>query len=166
MAQLIRSAKSGSDWTGAELLAYNIAISLTSLDVFFQHTSQDPSLDHLDPAILSSPNANDPNLSNTAARYLGYLDLATNITQESAIDDFAAATLLLLDFDEHQFNTVATRYIIPLTICGETRVVQTDVYLAYCPSTVLLVLMKDRVFLTRPAPSRRWLQRQNCSLSR
>ena len=35
MAQLIRSAKSGSDWTGAELLAYNIAISLTSLDVFF-----------------------------------------------------------------------------------------------------------------------------------
>ena len=74
------------------------------------------------------------------------IDLATIITQESAIDDFAAATLLLLDFDEHQFNTVATRYIIPLTICGETRVVQTDVYLAYCPSTVLLVLMKDRIF--------------------
>ena len=139
MAELIRSAKSGSDWTGAELLAYNITITPTSPDVFFQPIP-DPTLDHLDPAILSSPNGNNPNLSHGAARYLGYLDLATNASQESSIDDFAAATLLLLGFDE-QFSTVATRFIIPLTICGESRVAQTDVCLIYRPSTVLLVLV-------------------------
>ena len=37
MALLIRSAnlKSGSDWTDAELLFYNIVITLTSPDDFF-----------------------------------------------------------------------------------------------------------------------------------
>lgn len=150
MAQLIRSAKSGSDWTGAELLAYNIVISPTSPDVFFQPVSgPDPTLDHLDPAILSSPNGNDPNLSEIAGRYLGYLDLATNATQESAIDDFAAATLVLTGFDKQQFSTVATRYIIPLTICGETRAAQTDVCVVYRPSTVLLVLVEDMTLLNK-----------------
>ena len=35
MAQLIRSAKSGSDWTDAKLFAYNIVNSPTSPDAFF-----------------------------------------------------------------------------------------------------------------------------------
>ena len=145
-ANFIRSAKSGGDWTGAELLAYNIAISPTSPDVFFQ-PNPDPSLDHLDPAILSS-NGSDPDV---AARYLGYLDLATNATQESAIGDFAAATLRLLGFDDQQFSTVATRYIIPLTICGESRAAQTDVCLVYRPTTVLLVLVEDKTLLNAEA---------------
>lgn len=148
MAQLIRSAKSGSDWTAAELLAYNITITPTSPDVFFQPVP-DPTLDHLDPDILSSPNGNNPNLSHGAARYLGYLDLATNATQESSIDDFAAATLLLLGFDDQQPSTVATRFIIPLTICGESRVAQTDVCLIYRPSTVLLVLVEDKTLINK-----------------
>ena len=148
MAKFIRSAKSGSDWTDAELLAYNISIIPTSPGVFFQ-SSTDPSLDHLDPAILTSPiNADDPNLSNAAADYLGYLDLATNATQESAIDDFAAATLRLLGFNDRH-STVATRYIIPLTICGESRTAQTDVCVVYRPSTVLLVLVEDKTLFNR-----------------
>jgi len=117
--------------------------------MFFFQPSPDPPLDHLDPAILSSPNGNDPNLSDTASRYLGYLDLATNASQESAIDDFAAATLRLLGFDDQQFSNVATRYIIPLTICGETRAAQTDVCLVYRPSTVLLVLVEDKTLLNK-----------------
>jgi hypothetical protein len=80
MAQLMHSAKSGSDWTDAKFLAYNISIIPTSPAVFF-HSSTEPSLDHLDPAILTSPiNADDPNLSNATADYLGYLNLATYAT--------------------------------------------------------------------------------------
>lgn len=147
MAQLIRSAKSGSDWTEAELLAYNISIKPTSPVVFFQ-SGADPSLEHLDPAILTSPNAEDPNLSEATADYLGYLELATHATQESAIDDFAAATLRLLGFNERH-ATVATRYIIPLTICGETRAAQTDVCVIYRPTTVLLVLVEDKTLFNK-----------------
>ena len=144
MAQLIRSAKSGSDWTGAELLAYNISITPTPPAVFFQ-SSTDPSLDHLDPAILTSPDANDPNLSAATADYLGYLDLANYVTQENAIDDFSAATLRLLGFNERH-ATVATHYSIPLTIGGETRDAQTDVCVIYRPTTILLVLVEDKPF--------------------
>jgi hypothetical protein len=39
MAQLIRSAKASSDWTDAELLAYNISITPTS-QLFFSNPVQ------------------------------------------------------------------------------------------------------------------------------
>ena len=71
--------KSGSDWTDADLLAYNISITPTPSAVFFQ-SGADPSLDHLDAAILTSPNSEDPDLSEASADYLGYLDLATFAT--------------------------------------------------------------------------------------
>lgn len=148
MAQLIRSAKSGSDWTDAELLAYNITIIPTSPAVFFQ-SSPDPLLDHLDPDILTSPiNADFSNLSYAAACYLGYLDLATHATQVSAINDFAAATLRLLDFDE-RYSTVATRYIIPLIVCGESRLSQSDVCVVHRPNAVQLMLVKDKTLLNK-----------------
>lgn len=77
MAQLTRSAKSDSNWNN-ELYAYNITITATSPINFFQ-LGADPSLDHLDPSILTSPatDADDPNLSEGTSEYLGYLDLAT-----------------------------------------------------------------------------------------
>ena len=106
-AQLIRSAKSGSDWTDVQHLYIP-----TSPSVFFQSISLDPSFDHLDPDIFTSPfNADFFKFSYIAAHYLGHLDLATQAlgTQEGAIDDFAAATLRLLDFDE-RYST-ATLYL-------------------------------------------------------
>lgn len=82
MANIIRSAKSGSDWTDNVLIAYNITIS----SVF---PVPDPSLDHIDPTILNSPPGTlDPVVS----------DLAVRATQETFIDDFAAETLKPLGF--------------------------------------------------------------------
>ena len=53
----------------------------------FFATDAQPSLDHLDPAILDGrPGDDSPNLSEVAVKYLGYLDMATNATQESFID--------------------------------------------------------------------------------
>jgi hypothetical protein len=152
MANAIRSAKSGSDWTSGDLLAYNITIAPVPTNQFFRYGA-DPSLDHLDPAILnSSPDSDDPNFSDAVADYLGYLDLATKATQESAIDNFAAETLKLLGFNERK-TTVMTRYIIPLTICGDgNRVAQTDVCLLYRPSLVLLVLVEDKTNFNRTHP--------------
>ena len=149
MANAIRSAKSGNDWTRGDLLAYNIAISHVPPDEFFRH-GVDPSLDHLDPAILdSSPDSDDPNFSDTAADYLRYLDLASKATQESAINNFAAETLKLLGFNERK-TTVVMRYIIPLTICGDgNRVAQMDVCLLYRPSLVLLV---DKTIFNKTNP--------------
>ncbi|KAH6912333.1 hypothetical protein BKA70DRAFT_1098691 [Coprinopsis sp. MPI-PUGE-AT-0042] len=144
MAQIIRSAKSGSDWTGAELLAYNISITPTSPAEFFTSYA-DPSLDHLDPGILTSATTADPSLSDDAAGYLRYLSLATRGEQEGAIVDFARATLEFLGFEERR-TTVASRYNIPLYICGETRDAQTSACILYDPTTVLLVVVQDLRF--------------------
>ena len=148
MAQLIRSAKSVSDWTEAELFAYNISIIPTPPADFFQH-SPDPPLDHLDPAILTSPiNGDNSNLSEAAAEYLCYLDLATNSRQENTIDDFAAATLRLLGFGDRN-STVATHYIMPLTTCGENQVARTGVCVVYRPTNVLLMLVENKTLLNK-----------------
>ena len=149
MANALRSAKSGSDWSRNELLAYNITISSVTPNQFFHHGA-DPSLDHLDPAILNaSPGSDDPSLSEVVAEYLGYLDLATTATQESAIDDFAVHTLRLLGFNERN-TLVRTRYVIPLTICGDAnRAAQTDVCLLHRPTLVLLVLVEDKTLSNR-----------------
>jgi hypothetical protein len=125
MANLIRSAKSGSDWTDNELIAYNITVASISPSEFFP--TPEPSLDLIDPAI-----------SDVATEYLDYLDLAARATQENFINDFAAETLKLLGFNERG-TTVSTRYIIPLTICGEANhVAQTDVCLIHRPTFILL----------------------------
>jgi hypothetical protein len=152
MANLIRSAKSGSDWSINELLAYRIAIKPLSPDQFFR-SGADPSLDHLDPAILTAPAGDsDPQLSENVAQYLGYLDLAAVATQEGFIDDFSRETLRLLGFSGRNL-ILSTRYIIPLTICGETnRTAQTDVCLLHRPTLILLVLVEDKTLSNRTDP--------------
>jgi hypothetical protein len=105
---------------------------------------------HIDPAILSSPPSDTSlALSDIAAEYLGYLNLAARAIQECFINDFAAETLKLLGFNERR-TVVSTRYIIPLTICGEAnRVAQTDVCLIHNPTFVLLVLVAEKTLTNR-----------------
>ena len=70
---------------------------------------------------------------------LNTLATAARATQENFIDDFTAETLKLLGFNERG-TTVSTRYVIPLTMCGEAnRVAQTDVCLIHRPTSILLV---------------------------
>ncbi|KAG7091418.1 hypothetical protein E1B28_010454 [Marasmius oreades] len=97
MASIIWSAKSGSDWSDSDLDAYNITVVPVQPSEFFPNP--DPSLDHIDPEILSSPFDATP-LSLDAARYLRHLRLAIDAHQESFVDDFAAGTLRLLGFDQ------------------------------------------------------------------
>ncbi len=116
MANIIRSAKSGSDWTSNDLIAYNITIRRQSSDSFFGYT---PNIipDAIDPAFLTATVPPDDNLSDGTYRLLQYLDLAThaNSGQESAIDDFAKELLRLLGFEERG-TLLRSRYAIPFMI--------------------------------------------------
>ena len=101
MANLIRSAKSGSDWTTNDLLAYNIRVSSQIPDKFYGiplPTVADLStLDrHLVSGTLSTQG-----LSDETYRLLQYLDLASraNVGQESAVDDFAREILRVLEYE-------------------------------------------------------------------
>ena len=145
MANYTRSAKSGSDWTDNDLKAYNITISSTPPEKFF--STPDPSLDHIGPAILNSPPGDDnPALSDATVEYLGYLNYATRPSQECFILDFAAETLVLLDFNKRPPLTGVHRcYTIPLLIRGGANcVAQIDMCLIHRPTFILLVLIEGK----------------------
>jgi hypothetical protein len=143
MANLVRSAKSARNWSDYELTAYNITISSRSPDEFFP--TPDPSLDHIDPAILNSPpDDRNPTLSDDTVGYLRHLALATGTTHPMLfIDDIPARTLELLHFDGPG-TLVIPGYAIPLNICGRTsRGADTSACLVYLPTFVLLVVVED-----------------------
>ncbi|KAG2359180.1 hypothetical protein BDR07DRAFT_1361387 [Suillus spraguei] len=149
-ARLIRSAKSGSDWTFNDLMAYNITVTPQSPEQFFRQNHGTP-LEGVDPSLLN-PSLNDENISDAVFEYLGHLDLATNVTQESFIDAFAQKTLQILGFVERGLIFTA-RHNIPLRICGDNqRVAETDVCLLDLRSMILLVLQDDKTVFSRSYP--------------
>ncbi|KIY52662.1 hypothetical protein FISHEDRAFT_63643 [Fistulina hepatica ATCC 64428] len=135
MADIIRSAKSGSAWTSIELLAYNIIVHPQPSAVFFGREPNAP-LDNLDQHFVSDSldhyYQDQADISDNTFRLLRYLRLATraNAGQESAIDDLAKG---------------APAYAIPLTICGDSEhCAQTDVCLIHDSGTILLVVQEDK----------------------
>ncbi len=101
MANLVRSAKSGNDWTSNDLAAYNITVHRQSAETFFGYTPNTiPNA--VDPAFITAMVPPNENLSDNTYRLLQYLDLATrtHYGQESAIHDFSKELLHLLGFEE------------------------------------------------------------------
>jgi hypothetical protein len=86
MANLIRSSKLGSDWTANELFAYNITVTTKSPQEFFCPN---------DETLLAGLDS-----SHDTFQYLTNLELATNASQESLIDNFSRETLRLLGLAE------------------------------------------------------------------
>lgn len=120
MAHLIRSAKSGSDWSKNELPSYNITVQCQDIINFFGHELG--SINYLDSNLLCSA---DPtiaiDLSKETYCFLTYLDLAlcANSGQESAINDLVKSVLEVTGFD--QISMILWMwYDIPLMIVGIT----------------------------------------------
>ncbi|KAG2138825.1 hypothetical protein BD769DRAFT_1433148 [Suillus cothurnatus] len=149
---LIRSAKSGSDWTFNDLMVYNITVTPQSPEQFFRQ-NHGTLLEGVDPSLLNS-SLDDENISDAVFEYLGHLELATNATQESFIkfNAFAQKTLEILGFVERGL-ILTTYHNIPLRICGDDqRVAQTDVCLFDLRSMILLVLQGDKTVFNRSYP--------------
>ncbi|KAJ3807985.1 hypothetical protein EV368DRAFT_44212 [Lentinula lateritia] len=137
MANLLRSAKSGSDWTQNELRAYNIAVQWQDAVTFF-------GVDPLpQPAVaqevLTTLDADDMILDDNY-KLLRYMDLAMNPapTEESAVDDFAVHLLKLLGYLPRS-RMARTRADIPLWICGEQCHAETDVCIVDSDDILLLI---------------------------
>jgi len=154
MADLIRSAKSGSDWTSNELAAYNITVRRQSAPDFFGY-QPNTIPEYLDPEFVHSPVPPNDNIADVATfRILQYIDLATraNATQESAIDDVARELLRLLNFEE-KGTLLRSRYAIPFLISGDTgRIAQTDLCLIQGSSTILLIIQEDKTGFSQKDP--------------
>ncbi|KAK2464024.1 hypothetical protein APHAL10511_003968 [Amanita phalloides] len=153
MADLIRSAKSGSDWNSNDLAAYNIIVRRQSAVDFFGY-QPDTIPETIDPDFLTAPVPPNGNLSDTTYRLLQYINLAATAHsgQESAIDDVARELLRLLGFEERG-TLLRSRYAIPFMISGDTgRIAQTNICLFQGSSTILLVIQEDKSAISNKDP--------------
>ncbi|KAL0945747.1 hypothetical protein HGRIS_012038 [Hohenbuehelia grisea] len=95
MADLIISAKSGSDWTRNELAYFNIKIRDVEAPAFFNRASLPPP--SVPPGILQNAVAT-PDMTEEEQDFFNYLEVAM-IEEESAVDDFAAYLFRLFRYN-------------------------------------------------------------------
>ena len=123
MANIIRSAKSGNDWSTNELFGYNITIQTQSVVDFFGHEPY--SIDHLDPDLfsLSNPSTFVPTeISVPTRRFLEYLYLTTQPgASDSTFIGVANSVLEATNFNEQIGTAFLRPHRIPFTICGDTN---------------------------------------------
>ncbi|KAI6103498.1 hypothetical protein F5141DRAFT_210462 [Pisolithus sp. B1] len=137
MAQMMRTAKSGNDWTVNELNVYNITVVYQDTAAFFG-TPHFP-VPTINPNVITTLECDDAPDDETY-RIIRTLHLATSIrpAEESAVDDFAMILLRALGY-EPRGRTLRTRKDLPLVICGKNRQAKTDVTLIDEDEIILLV---------------------------
>jgi hypothetical protein len=144
MANLPRTAKSGINWTTAELDAYNITIIPQTKAEFF---GTDDFPNPTGPSIsgFMTNESRETATDKRTKQLLYYLDLAMDPKvglEESAVGNFAAELLRGLDYDDKDRIVFIWR-AIPFLICGETSIAQTDVC-AMDDYEILLLLQDDK----------------------
>ncbi|KAF9552488.1 hypothetical protein CPC08DRAFT_714597 [Agrocybe pediades] len=139
MADLIRTAKSGSDWTMNDLASYNIQLHrIEALEFFEVATLPDPVIDqelleHLDPEEMQQ----DRN-----AELIHLLGLAMGSSTGEGTVDFAVELFKRTGYVRR--NRVAqTRKDLPLFICGEWRHGQVDVCIVDRRQNDILLLVRQ-----------------------
>ena len=144
MANLIRSAKSGSDWTRPELDAYNITISDQDAPNFFGLPAlPQPTIDQ---ELLQIQDANHM-VNDKNAELISLLDLAMIPgPEESAVDDFAVELFKALGY-VRRTRVARTRKDIPLLICGEQRHAKADVCIIdHSQNNIMMLVQEDKRF--------------------
>ena len=148
MADISRTAKSGSDWTVAELRAYNITVEFQDAATFFgvnplpQPAVAGELLNHL---------THHEMVDEQNYKLLQYMKLAMDPIpkSESAVDQFALHLLSLLCYVPRP-RIACTQSVIPLTICGQECYAPTDVHIMGSDDTILLLVQEDKGHL-RPS---------------
>lgn len=144
MAQIIRSAKCGSDWTINELAAYNISVVPETIQEFFG-TPNLPACNR--PSLLGFMSTEDRQFApdNETRKLLHYLDLALDPKggQEAAITTLVTKLLEELGYDDGD-RIIFPRRTLPFLICGIYSSALTDVCLMNDHEILLVVQVEDR----------------------
>ena len=154
MADLIRSSKPGSEWTRADLDAYNIHVTPQDPAAFFgTPVLPEPRV----PAEILDTLEADDMADDEHARLIDLLDLATvppvapnKPSEESAVVDFAVELFRALGYVGRRRHA-RTRKVLPLPICRETRHAKAGVCIVdRLRNHVLLLVQEDRRYGEQP----------------
>jgi hypothetical protein len=153
MAKLLRTVKSGSDWTAHELRAYNITIVTQSKAEFFGTDNlPDPTEPSISGFMTTESRQAAQDKDKRTKQLLHYLDLAMDpkAGQEAAVDNFAAELLRSLDYDDKD-RIVFIWHTIPFLICGENSAAHIDVCIMD-DNEILLLLQEDKKLTSMKDP--------------
>jgi hypothetical protein len=154
MANIIRSSKSGSDWTPNELVTYKIRVVYQDFATFFG--SPTPPNPQVDSEVLTVQDIVSMQ-SDDAFTFLHTMDLVmtTSPGEESAVNDFVVHLFRLLCYTGRAVSRITrTRKDLPFWVCGEERYPKTDVCVMD-DQDILLVVQEDKRHLdgmTDPEP--------------
>jgi hypothetical protein len=137
MANISRTAKSGNDWSQAELRAYNISVEFQDATTFFGVIPL-PRPDVAD-ELLNNVDANRMAMeANYKLLRYAYLATCPVPSQESAVADFAVHLLTVLDYVPRA-RMARTHMDIPLTVCGQDCYANPDVCVVDANDILLLI---------------------------
>ncbi|THV04066.1 hypothetical protein K435DRAFT_714828, partial [Dendrothele bispora CBS 962.96] len=140
MAHLIRSAKSGSDWTLNELRAYNIYLHRQDHLTFFGVAALPRP--NVDPELINNADATDMAESQNA-ELITLLDLAmSHRSGENAVGDFVVQLFRTMGY-VHRERVARSRKDLTLQICGELRHARTDVCLVDRANNDIVLLVQE-----------------------
>jgi hypothetical protein len=152
MADIIRSAKSGSDWTINEITAYRIVITPQNVTAFFGNpVLPQPSVHRV---ILDNEQYPPGGIQDTNDRmFFFYLDevMAVPPGEESAVDDFSANLLSILQYNSDD-RYIRQRKDIPFFICGSNSHAKTDVCVVDRQLGILLLVQEDKRHMEAKSP--------------
>ncbi|KAJ6609533.1 hypothetical protein B0H10DRAFT_2193828 [Mycena sp. CBHHK59/15] len=146
MANIVLSAKSSNQWTFNELAGLNIRIENVDAPSFLGSALPDP---RTDSTLLAHPvligNLTHPSgvISKDNSLFFRYLQHATRRfalgpATNSAVDDFTAFLLRMLDYDEPK-HLVHQRMELDLIMCGQQVTAKPDVVVMNDQDYILLV---------------------------
>jgi hypothetical protein len=162
MSAIIRSAKSGGDWTLNDLESYNISLNQVNHLEFFgvqvrigsrvfenlmtDSDGFDKALPQpvVDQELLNVADADDMQ-QDRLAEFINLLDLAMiPEVGETAVDDFAVELFKVMGY-VRRHRVARTRADLPLFICGELRHAKTDVCIVdRAQNDILLLVQEDK----------------------
>jgi hypothetical protein len=149
MANFIRLAKSGNEWSTNELMAYNISIVERDQNTFFNG----PLPAYTGPAGFVQYEDRVQGLDASSLALIKRLDLAMKVMdgEESAVDDFATELFRALGYETEQ-TVIRTRKNIRLSMCGQQVYAKTDVCVMDINSELLLLVQEDKSHINPADP--------------
>ena len=147
MANLVRCAKSGSNWGMNELIAFNIKVNNVNAQTFFGN----PNLPQItvSPVILDNLEEPAGSLHKADMDFFAYMEDAMTIPpgEESFVDDFAAFLLKMMSYDEGR-RVIHLWKEMGFEMCGQRVDAKADVCVMERSGTgakYLLLVQEDKV---------------------
>lgn len=139
MAGLVRSAKSGNEWSNADLRAYNITIETQDFGTFFGQP-----VPVLQPSELLALQNADEATTPENYRALRFMQLAMDRVpnEESWVSPFTEKLLIALEY-ENLVKSVMPMQDMPFFNCGQSRNATSDVCIMNM-SEILMVFQEDK----------------------